>query len=253
MPALFPKIPHLPGSRTGPSDRHVGLARARAFTAVARAGATVVVEEKLDGSCVVVTRVGGVIAAHGRDGKPAHLSRNLGRRLFARWVVEHERRFFSLLEDGERAAGEWLALAHGTRYALPHEPFVLFDVLRGGVGISRAALAPRAGACGFTVPCILHAGAALGVEEAEAKLGRAGHHGADEAEGVVYREDTGGVCTAVAKVVRATKVDGKHLADHTGGPHLFNTWPGRDPWLAAASAAEPEVRAESRDRALPSP
>lgn len=245
MAALFPKIGHLPGSRTGPTDRHVGLERARAFTESARAGMSVVVEEKLDGSCVVVVREGSTIVAYGRDGKPAALSRNLGRRLFARWAGENASRFLALLDPGERACGEWLALAHGTRYVLPHEPFVLFDLVRDGAGTSRAMLAERAKSAGFTVPCIVHTGEAISVESALRKLGERGRHGADEAEGVVYREDQGDVCKAVAKIVKLSKVDGRYLADHTGGEHVFNDWPAREPWLGVALADDARDRAAS--------
>ena len=49
--------------------------------------------------------------------------------MFAAWVEANAARFRDVLVDGERIAGEWLALAHGIRYELPHEPFVVFDVL----------------------------------------------------------------------------------------------------------------------------
>jgi len=35
-----------------------------------------------------------------------------------------------VLEPGERICGEWLLVAHGTRYDLPHEPFVAFDIMQ---------------------------------------------------------------------------------------------------------------------------
>lgn len=248
MPALFPKIPHLPGSRTGPSDAHVGAARARAFVersradgsqvAPPRAPPTVVVEEKLDGSCVVVVRTADGVEAYGRDGKPASGSKNLGRRLFARWVTAHAGRFSSLLAPGERAAGEWLAIAHGTRYALPHEPFVLFDVLGEGARLSRSALRRRGH--DFAVPCILHTGGPLPVDDALRLLGEAGHHGADAAEGLVYREERDDLCLSSCKLVRHGKVDGAWLADHGSGVHLFNDWPRRDGFLRDALAREPE-------------
>ncbi|MEW6276861.1 MAG: hypothetical protein AB1556_17345 [Bacillota bacterium] len=44
-------------------------------------------------------------------------------RLWADWVLRNEERFRNVLKEGERLVGEWLAQAHGTRYALPHEPF----------------------------------------------------------------------------------------------------------------------------------
>lgn len=241
MASLYPKIPHLPGSRTGPSDRHVGPERTRALTERARDGAHIVVEEKLDGTCVVVTRTGDDVIAFGRDGRRACESRNLGRRLFAWWVTEHRERFLSLLHDGEQACGEWLALTHGTIYELPHEPFVLFDLVRAGVSLSREELRKPGLDAGFTLPCTLHEGAALPTSEALSLLGPRGHHGADMAEGVVYREEHSrdGVCRFVAKLVRQEKVDGAHLADHTGRPHVFNRWPGGEAWLHRALTKVP--------------
>ncbi len=240
MGALYPKIPHLPGSRTGKADRHVGRIRGESLTLKATEGARILVEEKLDGTCVVVVREGTTVLAHGRDGRPAHASRNLGRRLFAQWVQERHEQFLALLEDGEHACGEWLPLAHGTRYGLAHEPFVLFDLVRFGKAVCRDWLVEKATRTGFTTPCILHKGDALPTALALELLGERGHHGADAAEGVVYREEwpDEGACSFVAKLVRMDKIDGLYLADHTGQGHLFNTWPGSEAWLARALAED---------------
>ncbi len=234
MRALYPKIPHLPGSRTGKADRHVGSTRGESLTRKATVGACILVEEKLDGTCVVVVREGTTVLAHGRDGRPAHASRNLGRRLFARWVDEHREQFLALLEDGEHACGEWLPMAHGTRYSLTHEPFVLFDLVRSGKAVCRDRLFERANRAELSTPCILHTGSALSTDVALELLGIRGHHGADAAEGVVYREEwpDKGECSFVAKLVRMDKIDGLYLADHTKEGHVFNTWPGSDAWLA---------------------
>ena len=240
MPALYPKIPHLSGSRTGPSDRHVSRQREHTLTVAAREGARIVVEEKLDGTCVAVAREGDSVVAYGRGGRLARSSRNVGRRLFARWVFEERERLFGLLDGFQRACGEWLPLAHGTIYDLPHEPFVLFDLLDDKRALCREQMADRARAAGLTVPCILHKGAALPTSEALLRLGAGGKHGAAAAEGVVYREEDprDGTCRFVAKLVRQAKVDGLYLADHTGKDHVFNTWPGSQEWLAEALAED---------------
>lgn len=225
---LYPRIGHLPGSRTGPGDRHVGLALAARLTEQARAGDRIVVQEKLDGSCVVVWRREGVLVAMGREGRPAAESRNDGRRMFAAWVAANEARF-EALREGERAACEWLPIAHGTRYALPHEPVALLDVFgAGGQRLGIDEVARWAEAAALPRPAVLHDGGALPVEEALARLGAGGRHGAlDAAEGVVYRVERDGLVAGLAKWVRHDKVDGRWLADHTGLEHVYNEHPFR--------------------------
>lgn len=190
----------------------------------------VIVEEKLDGSCVLVRRQGGALVAFGREGRPCSASPNEGRRRFAAWVGQHGRRF-AWLAEGERAACEWLMLTHGTRYALPHEPLVLIDVLTAdGRRLGTDELTYRAAAASLPTPRVLHDGAALPVDEALARLGERGHHGAvDPAEGVVYRLEVQGAIVAVAKWVRHGKIDGLYLADHSGEDHVWNTWQDRAP------------------------
>ena len=91
------KIAHLPGSRTGPSDRTAPLELSERCLRTARPGETVLVEEKLDGSCVAVARVAGQVLALGREGTLAELSGNPGRRSFAAWVEARSALFAELL------------------------------------------------------------------------------------------------------------------------------------------------------------
>lgn len=234
----YPSIGHLPGSRTGPRDRTVSVSMARACTdpSAARADTTVTVQEKLDGSCVMVARIAGVVTALGREGRRASESPNVGRRMFARWVAREAARFEALLGAAgeERAVGEWLALVHGTRYELAHEPFVLFDLVTGNaheptIRTPSRVVEERARAHGFATPRVLHRGAPLPIAEARALLGAHGHHGAREgAEGVVYRVERGDRVLIVAKVVEPSKVDGALLPENTGAPALFNFHDGID-------------------------
>jgi hypothetical protein len=223
---LYGKIPHLPGSRTGPSDRHVDDALAARCTVREHPGDTVLVQEKLDGSCVAIVREGGALVAYGREGRPCASARNDGRRAFAAWVAEHAGRFGGVLAEGERLVGEWLAVAHGTRYALPHGPFVAFDLFAAeGARASFDTLAARAAAAGLALPHLVHRGGALGVDAALERLGVHGFHGAvDPAEGLVWRVERSAAVVAVAKYVRPGKRDGCYLADHTGQPPVANTW-----------------------------
>jgi hypothetical protein len=221
----YPRIGHLPGSRTGPRDRTVDDALARRLTVESHPGDVVLVEEKLDGSCVGLTRQAGRLVAIGREGRPAASSRNENRRAFAGWAAPLELPFVA---EGETLWGEWLALAHGTRYRLPHGPFVAFDLFVEGQRLPHAQLEARlAGA--LPRPRLIHQGGALSLGDAERLLGDAGHHGATEpAEGVIYRLEARGRVLAMAKLVRGMKVAGRYLPDHSGGEPIWNHWPGKD-------------------------
>lgn len=230
MKKLYGKIPHLPGSRLGRADRTADAELAArcvgAGAGAARSGDRVIVSEKLDGSCVAIVGEGDGLGAYGREGGPCAASRNAGRRAFAAWVEARAAAWRGALGDGERLVCEWLALAHGTRYALPHGPAVAID----GFGADGARwpldeVRRRAAAIGLPIAHVLSDGGAVPAAEVLARLGERGHHGAlDPAEGVVYRLERGGRVLGLAKHVRAGKVDGAYLADKTGGDHVWNTW-----------------------------
>lgn len=235
MRKLYPSIPHLPGSRAA-ADKVLPLAEARRFVdpSAARAGDEVLVEEKLDGSCVAVV-VGpdargapARLLAFGREGRLAALSANAGRRMFATWLASHEARLAGVLRPGEVLAGEWLALVHGTRYELSHEPFVPFDILVGPerARLSRDALAERLGATGLPLPGLVHRGGPIAVGDALAALGPRGRSQAvDPPEGLVYRLERKGRTIQVAKWVRPDKVDGAFLPENSGLPALYHWTP----------------------------
>lgn len=226
----YPSIPHLPGSRLGPSERVIDVHQRSMLTERARHPRDrVIVQEKLDGSCVCAWRRGGQILALGRGGDLAELSANAGRRLWADWAASQSARFLALLREGERACGEWMALAHGERYELHHEPFVLFDLFDAeNRPIGFDALVERASAEGFVTPHRLHDGAPIDVESIDRALGPRGFHGAQEAaEGAVWRLERDGRLLFRAKYVRPHKRDGCLLADRGGGPHIWN-WRPRD-------------------------
>lgn len=231
MARAYGSIPHLPGSRTGSADRTVSAGQARLCTVPpGDSRDEVIVQEKLDGSCVAALRDGDRIVALGRGGDEAARSPNPARRLWAAFVGDHADRFRAVLEPGERLVGEWLALAHGTRYVLRHEPFVCFDLMRGTDRLPLDALAARVGE-GFVLPGLVHRGAPLDPEAALGRLG-AGFHGAiDPVEGAVWRlERTEAGATrviVVAKYVRASKVDGALLPENSGAAPIWNWHPDR--------------------------
>ena len=218
----FPKIPHLPGSRTGASDRTAPPELSRRCTAQSKSGDTIVVEEKLDGSCVAVAKLGGEIVALGREGFRANESENPGRQMFARWVSAKAQRFSNALQDGEWLVGEWLALAHSTRYRLRHEAFVAFDLFTPTGALGTSPLDARLGS-EFARPARLHTGDAISIHAIDERLGAHGAHGAlDAVEGAVWRVERDGLVLHRAKFVRAGKVDGAFLPENSGQPAVWN-------------------------------
>lgn len=216
------KVSHLPGSRTGPSDRTAPLELAARCTQAARPGELVLVQEKLDGSCVAVARKDGVVLALGREGTLAAKSENPGRQMFARWVAERQALFFGLLREREWLVGEWLALAHSTRYQLQHEPFVVFDgfTLAGAQWTYDALTERIAGA--LPQPLLLHRGAAFGIQDMLQRLGSGGHGAIEPPEGAVWRLEKAGRVVGMAKYVRADKVDGALLPENSGQDAIWN-------------------------------
>lgn len=222
---LYPKIPHLPNSRTGLADKHIGDGAAKRFLEQCGSKETVLVQEKLDGSCVIVTRRSGHLLALGRDGRLCANSINPLRTAFATWLEQNDKRF-TWLKESERLILEWLAVAHGTRYVLPHEPFVVLDFFNAeGLRFSHAHLQQKLAGLELPTPRVLHRGGALALPEALNLLGEYGHHGAtDPAEGVVYRLEQESQVLMLAKYVRHGKHDGLYLADHTGLEEVWNKW-----------------------------
>lgn len=221
----YGSIPHLPGSRLGPGDHHVSPGQERICTVQERdRHDVIIVQEKLDGSNVAAARIDGQILALTRAGYLATTSPYEQHHMWAAWVRENAARFMAVLRDGERLCGEWLAQAHGTRYALRHEPFVGFDIISGKMErITEGELRARLEPGGFRWPWRLHVGEPLSVERAIRELGVYGWHGAlDPVEGVVYRVERQGRVDFLAKYVRPDKVDGLYLPEQSGQPAVWN-------------------------------
>jgi hypothetical protein len=227
---LYGSIPHLPGSRAA-ADRTLSpsLARRCIDASAARAGEEVIVQEKLDGSCVAVVRnAEGRLEARGREGRLCAESRNEGRRMFAAWVAANEERFAGLVGEDEVLVGEWLALVHGTRYELAHDLFVPFDLVRGPERVRAPVdeLTARLARTGLPLPAVVHRGAPIAIDAACTLLGERGRHGAiDPAEGLVYRVERAGAVVLIAKWVRPDKVDGSYLPENSGREALYHRGP----------------------------
>ena len=220
----YGSIPHLPGSRRGPADKGLSESQASICTTKARdRHDVIIVQEKLDGSNCSVAKVGGDILALGRAGYLAETSPYEQHHLFARWVKDNYGRFDALLNEGERCVGEWLAQAHGTRYALPHEPYVIFDIMRG---TERAPWEVVEGRCsGFKTPRVIRVGGPMAIDEMLAVLEPSGHGALDPVEGAVWRVERRGAVDFLGKYVRPDKVDGWLLPEFCGGVTTWNWRP----------------------------
>jgi hypothetical protein len=228
----YGSTPHLLGSRLGPGDHHCHQGQHDICTLKARdKHDRIIVTEKLDGSCCAVACIDGRIVALTRSGYLANTSPYPQHHYFAWWVDGRKPMFEGLLFEGEVLHGEWLALAHGTKYSLTHPPFVVFGMSdRGKVRRPWDYIVDRLSSVGDLLPLVrvLSDGPPMSVEAARAALGEFGHHGAqDPVEGAVWRVERKGEFDFLAKFVAHEKQDGKYLADITGHPEHWN-------WKAAA-------------------
>lgn len=221
-------IHHLPTSRLGTSERCISARQNDLLTNpdFQQAGNIIIVQEKLDGSCVCAYRKDNELFALGRAGDLADHSANESRRLWASWVADNEARFMAILQDGERLCGEWLAMVHGTHYTLPHEPFVAFDLFtadnRALTYTDFRARIDHAKAY-FIAPYLIHYGKEpCHLEDALQRLGN-GHHGStDKPEGLIWRLERNQRLAFKAKYVRHDKEDGCYLTEKTGLPEQWN-------------------------------
>lgn len=223
----YGSIPHLIGSRRGPGDIGVNEGQHRICTEKARdKHDVIIVQEKLDGSCVAVAKSGDEILPLIRAGYLAKNSNYKQHHLFHDWVMENRDRFQHLLCNGERVVGEWLAQAHGTRYNLSHEPFVVFDIMRGHERLNFHETYARCQSepVELVMPWCIHSGPPISIEAVMAKLKDHGCHGAvDIAEGAVWRVERQGKVDFLAKYVRPEKgADGKYLESVTGEGPVWN-------------------------------
>ena len=231
----YGSICHLPSSRLGPGDHKLNEGQARILTQKARDRHDVVfVQEKLDGSNVCVARIDGQLVTLGRAGYPAISSPHLQHRFFDLWMRGHVDQF-EWLREGERLCGEWLAQAHGTRYTLAHEPFVPFDLMRGGERAPYAEFVARVAVEGLVIPHLLSEGPPLAIDKALALLEgdlkcRNGFHGAiDPVEGGVWRVERRGAVDFLGKFVRPGKIDGSYLPEISGKEPIWNWRPEKEP------------------------
>ena len=220
-------IAHLPESRLGPTERCITERQSELLCdpAFAEEGRVVIVQEKLDGSCVCAYRKSDTVFALGREGDLAELSPNESRRMWAEWMAQNEERFLSALENGERMCGEWMVMVHGTHYDLPHEPFVAFDVFDiSNRVLSYSEFNARADRGGFSTPHLVHQGGPIPLSDALEKLGPGFHGSRETPEGLIFRLERNGKPAFKAKYVRHDKVDGCFLEEATFAETQWNTF-----------------------------
>ena len=219
----YGSIPHLPGSRTGPSDHHCHEGQAEiCFGKKVRRGDQITVTVKLDGSCVAVFRSDDEIVPLTRAGYRTSDSPYGQHHLFGRWVSQNEDSFRESLKPGERLVGEWLAQAHGTKYDLWHDPFVPFDLMLDDSRRRYTDMLAAARIARLWTPALLSVGP-MTIEQAKRAIRQPLHGELDPVEGAVWRVETSGKCDFLAKWVRPDKEDGKYLPD-TGETPRPETW-----------------------------
>lgn len=233
----YSSIPHLLGSRVTPGDHHCHEGQKRIATEKKRdRHDNVIAEVKLDGSCVAVYRTpDDTILALIRAGYLAQTSKYEQHQWFALWVREREDHFRRVLLPNEHLAGEWLAQAHGTRYRLPHEPFVAFDLfteqptkINGQTRrrVPRRIFWDRVSKT-FPTPYVLHQGDAFSLDAAINNIETPRHGELDPVEGVVWRVERNHEVDFLVKYVRPSKQDGIYLPEVSGKEPVWNWRPQR--------------------------
>lgn len=218
----YGSIPHLPESRLGPSDSHCSPGQAIIATQKKRdKHDLIIVQEKLDGSNVAAAKLNGKIIALSRAGYLIETSPYQQHHFFGYWVKENEARLSELLNEGERVCGEWLAMAAGTRYELPHEPFVAFDLMTGKNRLNYFEFSFRASMAGLVLPRLLRIGEPLSIPEAMEMCVESGHGAIDPVEGAIWRVERRGEVDFLCKFVKHDKQDGKYFAEKNNG---ITTW-----------------------------
>lgn len=218
----YGSIGHFPTSRLGPGDHKITDGQYVICTEKARdRHDIIIVQEKVDGSNVGVCRVGGKIVAITRAGYEASTSPFEMHHKFGEWVEKNKSRF-EWLDEMERICGEWMIQAHGTRYKMPHEPFVAFDVMTGEVRLPYQKFLRRIAKGDFIIPRLISYGPPVALDWVIKRLEPSGHGALEKIEGAVWRVERSGEVDYLAKYVRPDKVDGCYLVKD--GQQLEPTW-----------------------------
>lgn len=219
----YGSIPHLPGSRLGPGDHHCSPGQAVIACQKKRdKHDVIIVQEKLDGSNCAVAKINSEIVALGRAGYLASSSKYSVHHSFEKYVNANKERFYSLLVEGERVVGEYLAQAVGTRYELQHEPFVPFDLMTGNKRINHETFIKRIKQFDFTPPLLISIGEPFSIEMMLECINLSGHGAIDKVEGAIWRVERKCEVDFLTKYVRHDKEDGKYFPERNNGITVWN-------------------------------
>jgi hypothetical protein len=220
----YGSIAHLPGSREGIGDKRLNPGQSKIMWEKLRDSKDLlIVQEKLDGSCVSIAKLDSKIIALGRSGYLAETSSYRQHQMFAAWVAEREDIFQSLLNEGERLVGEWLAQAHGTKYDLKGlSPFAAFDLMVGANRLTFEHLKSRLNNTSINMaPLIYEGGTAFSKDKMLAAIEKS-QYGAEIPEGAIYRVEREGKIDFLGKYVRDAYENFKYMKD---GLEVWN-WEG---------------------------
>ena len=191
----YGNISHLPGSKMIDSkDKLLGENETDYLTVKRRNVKTdiVIITEKVDGCNVGVLKRNGKLYPIQRKGYDVRTNEYEWIRGFSYFVECNQDRFYNMLDEGERACGEWMIKTHTLTYNLPSEPFILFDIIKGEGNKTKRAnyfeLVKRSREFEFTNPGLIHIGESMEPQTAIFIMGADGYHGCLQTpEGVVYR------------------------------------------------------------------
>lgn len=190
----YGEISHLPGSKMiDQEDKLLGNNEISYLTVKRRDVKTdiVIITEKVDGCNVGVLKRNGKLYPIQKKGYDVRTNKFEWIRGFSFYVECNQDRFYNMLDEGERACGEWMIKTHTLGYKLPSEPFILFDIIKGEGDKQKRAkyfeLVKRSREFQFTNPGLVHIGESMPPKYAISIMGK-GYHGClDTPEGVVYR------------------------------------------------------------------
>jgi hypothetical protein len=222
----YGSIPHLSNSKLGVGDYHANEGHERILVERTRdAFDLIIVQEKYDGSNVGVARIGDEIHALTRAGYTADSSPYTQHHRFSEWVKINTDLFMSILKDGERLVGEWMAQAHGLKYKITGEPIIFFDLFDvNGNRVTHERLMNAVGLY-FNTPRIIHKGGSVTVNDLISVLNfkTSWMESVDEMpEGMVYRCERNGNVDFLAKWVRSDFKTGQYIINKQESELIWN-------------------------------